>query len=168
MKKCVLIIIALWFLVCLIYSLSSQMPYIFGKEVYLKTVPVDPRDLIRGQYVNLNFEISEFEDFSDFDEKISKYSNTKAYVLLDVDNNNFAHYKGLSFNKPKQGLFIKADVKKQSYSGHKYRAKYNIESYYLNPTKARKLEKELRYGGVAKVKIDKFGRAKVINVFKEI
>ncbi|GAB4351244.1 MAG: GDYXXLXY domain-containing protein [Oricola sp.] len=29
-----------------------------GKEVVLKTEPVDPRDLLRGQYVRLNYDIS--------------------------------------------------------------------------------------------------------------
>jgi len=29
-----------------------------GKEILLKTEPVDPRDIFRGDYVNLNYEIS--------------------------------------------------------------------------------------------------------------
>lgn len=167
MKKHVLIIIGLWFSVCLIYSIFSLIPYILGKEVYLKTIPIDPRDLMRGQYVNLNFEISEFRDYQDFRDKIFTYGKTKAYVELYVDENNFAHFKALSLDKPKEGLFIKAQVKRQGNSNYKYRAKYDIESYYANPKKAKELEKELQNGGVAKVKIDKYGRAKVIKLLKK-
>lgn len=52
-------------------------------EVVLKTEPVDPRDLFRGDYVILNYEISEIEGtraqgFTDLPR------NTPIYVLLDT------------------------------------------------------------------------------------
>lgn len=37
---------------------SSVWPLWFGKPILLKTVPVDPRSLFRGNYVLLNYEIS--------------------------------------------------------------------------------------------------------------
>ena len=36
----------------------SQYPLWVGTEVRLATVPVDPRDLFRGQYVRLNYALS--------------------------------------------------------------------------------------------------------------
>ncbi len=38
--------------------LSSVWPLWFGSPVSLKTAPVDPRSLFRGNYVRLNYDIS--------------------------------------------------------------------------------------------------------------
>ena len=37
----------------------ARYPVWFGKEVVLRTVPVDPRDLLRGNYARLRYDISE-------------------------------------------------------------------------------------------------------------
>ncbi|MGM0771108.1 MAG: GDYXXLXY domain-containing protein [Halobacteriota archaeon] len=54
------------FLVLMVYSLiiitliflPKMVALSFGEDILLKTEPVDPRDVFRGDYVNLNYEIS--------------------------------------------------------------------------------------------------------------
>lgn len=48
-------VVILVFLGVNLYTLGA------GEEILLKTVPVDPRDLFRGDYVVLNYEISNIE-----------------------------------------------------------------------------------------------------------
>lgn len=162
MKKNIQIIITSWLIICLFYIIFCQIPFWFGKVVYLKTTPVDPRDLLRGNYVNLNFEISRIEDYS-----LNHYFK-KGYIILKTDENNIASYESFSAEKPKEGLFIKGEILNRNHYTGKYEAKYGIESYFLSPDKARKMENELSQGGVAKVKIDKQGNAKIVELKKAI
>ncbi|KGK97892.1 hypothetical protein LI82_09025 [Methanococcoides methylutens] len=54
------------FLMLMVYSLiiitliflPKMVALSFGDDILLKTEPVDPRDVFRGDYVNLNYEIS--------------------------------------------------------------------------------------------------------------
>ena len=48
----------LWLVIIGGFIFSKQMTLLTGKEVLLKTVPVDPRDLFRGDYVVLRYDIS--------------------------------------------------------------------------------------------------------------
>jgi len=167
MKTYVLTIIKIWLIICCVFILCSQSTHLFGKEVYIKTTPIDPRDLLRGNYVSLSFkELSRFEDTISEYKSASNYA--KVYVLLKPDENNFVHYAGFSTERPKKGLFIKAQIHKQYYGSFNYSATYGIETYFTTPKKARELEKDLVAGGVAKVKIDKFGNAKITKIKKAI
>ncbi|MDQ0320217.1 putative membrane-anchored protein [Pararhizobium capsulatum DSM 1112] len=51
-----------------------------GKDVVLKTVPVDPRDLLRGDYVVLSYEISSIP----FDKLVDKPPTEEADAQLSV------------------------------------------------------------------------------------
>lgn len=53
------VIVALMQTIILGYMIESRASILaHGAEVLLKTAPVDPRDLLRGEYVTLNYEIS--------------------------------------------------------------------------------------------------------------
>lgn len=166
MKNYVLNIIKIWLLICCVFIFCSQTTHLFGREVYIKTTPIDPRDLMRGNYVRLNFEISQFKDIENTI-RYSPHYGERVYVLLNLDENNFVHYFGFTKEKPKKGLFLSAQIRKQNENSYDYSATYGIESYFLTPKKARQLEFDLRTGGIAKVKIDKFGKAKVTGFLKQ-
>ncbi|UGV39848.1 GDYXXLXY domain-containing protein [Methanococcoides orientis] len=62
-----------------------------GKDILLKTEPVDPRDVFRGDYVNLNYEISTIDlDKTPFDHEFmmgesiyAKLSEKEKYWTID-------------------------------------------------------------------------------------
>lgn len=72
-----------------------------GTEVRLKTVPVDPRDLFRGDYVVLAYPISTVE--ADKNGTQPYRSGETVYVTLGRDEQGFARALGVSRDWPKGG-----------------------------------------------------------------
>lgn len=81
-----------------------------GERIILKTVPVDPRDIFRGDYVRLDYEITNLDlDKLSFKEKFSV--NEKIFVkLLKSDDST---YRPVSVSKeiPSEGTFIQGRVR---------------------------------------------------------
>lgn len=136
-----------WIFIVIAFVISQKLVYYTGTEVLLKTVPVDPRDLLRGDYVILNYEISERPRSGEFQ------NDETVYVVLEPDKDNVAHALNISKQKPSNGLFIKGRVGRT--------IKYGIESYFVKEGTGRILEKNLRNGTLVRVVIDKNGNAKV-------
>lgn len=160
MKKTVFYIMAFWFLTVCSFTVYNEAVFFFGKEVLLKTTPVDPRELLRGNYVNLKFDITEIKDTQELVR--GNYYNRPIYVILNTDRRNIAHIKGLSLDKPKSEFYIKGKIvfKRKDM----LKINYGIESYFTERKKAHEFERSLSKGGYAKVKIDKFGTAKIIEL----
>ncbi|MEK7631111.1 MAG: GDYXXLXY domain-containing protein [Patescibacteria group bacterium] len=75
-----------------LYTLST------GTQVVLRTVPVDPRDLIRGEYVALRYEISTISQYLS-DEKFSV--GDTVYVTLEKNSyDDVWRATGVSKNQP--------------------------------------------------------------------
>lgn len=151
MKKPVIIIMCLWAAIVLEFTSVQEYALHTGQEVLLKTIPVDPRDLIRGDYVILNYEIAQLKRDSGF-----KWNDT-VYVSLNVDENNIATVSEISKTKPSKPLFMKGTVKYSWRQG----IEFGIESYFVKEGTGRELENQLRDGALVKVAITKNGFAKV-------
>lgn len=124
--------------------LSSVWPLWFGSPVILKTAPVDPRSLFRGNYVRLNYDISNIN--KDLTSEHFK-NNEVGYVTLKEEEGVFIA-TGLHREKPKSGVYIRGRVKGED-SG--YRMKYGIEAYFMPKEKALKAERSVRQGANAEV-----------------
>ena len=159
-KRLVFIIIAIWFTIVVCWVARSEYA-LNGQEVLLRTVPVDPRDLVMGDYVILNYEIGQFapKDYIQYE------ANRVVYVALEIDKNNIATTKRIFFEKPKDTLFIKGKMKECDTVVPLLKSgkciKYGIESYYVKEKEGRKLEENLSAGALVRVSIDEFGEAKV-------
>jgi len=153
-----------WFLAIGIFWLAIIIGFIgfkeftlrTGQEVLLKTQPVDPRDLFRGDYVILNYQISTLDldslqsDFRDF--KDDQY----VYVSLDLADGYGAPAK-ISRNAPEEGLYLKGKVIDSMNS--RLAVSYGIESYFVPEGEGREIERYTGRGLDVKVSIDKFGNA---------
>ncbi len=158
MKKNTLLIILFWFLIICVFVFSQESIVLIGQDVVLQTKPIDPKDILRGDYVNLSFNISTFNH----DKNPINYKKT-LYVVLEPDENNIAQIKRVQYEKPKDELFIKGKYGGWSIFGNR-QIKYGIESWFVKSKEAKRLERELTKGGYARVKVDKFGRAKIISI----
>lgn len=157
MKKIIYMIAAIWSIIVFLFVFFNEPVLFSSNEVILKAAPVDPRDLLRGDYVTLNFEISDFKDKNRIIK--DRKENKTVYVLLENDSQNIAHAAGITDKKPDSGIFIKGKLKKSGF--RKYRIKYGIESYFVKEKTGRELENNLRNGAFIKVKINKDGFAKI-------
>ncbi len=127
-----------------------------GEEVLLKTVPVDPRDLFRGDYVVLRYKISSI-DLALFPDSPVFVANNTIYVEIEKGADGYGAVSNLSKEPLKGKLFIKGVV--QSVYNQTIQAEYGIESYFVPAGKGLVIER-WRSGGVdAKVAIDRFGNA---------
>lgn len=144
--------------------LNAVYPLWTGKEVKLKTVPIDPRSLFRGNYARLNYAISRISsrDITGPDNTTTSLRNHEiVYVKLKQVADGYYVYDGASLAPPTTGVFIRGRIQVprwQSTPTH-YRVKYGIEAYFAPKDKALALEKELRGGAVATIMLAANGKA---------
>lgn len=109
-----------------------------GDIVYLRTLPVDPRDPLRGDYVALDYEINRLPlvmaEASIRD--VRTKAGTKVYVALDVDERGVAQATGLSLSMPDSGLFLRGRTVgdrdwRWTASPHQIAIKYGVEKYFV-------------------------------------
>lgn len=157
-KKIFIIVVVFWVVIIGSFIGFKEFTLRTGKAVLLKTVPVDPRDLFRGDYVVLEYEISTINALNmsykshDFKEK------DKIYVLLNVDHKKIAIAIDVDKKKPKEAFFIQGtvtDIYKDNLS-----IKYGIESYFVPEGEGLEIERKLGQT-YAEVAIDSFGKSAV-------
>ena len=167
-KRGLIIVILLQITVLTAEYLFSVYPLWTGKEVRLKTVPVDPRSLFRGNYALLNYDISSVS-LSDQADIINPRAGEIIYVKLKQGENDLHVFDGASFSKPESGLFIRGRIKSNfvSQTTQPYTVKYGIEAYFAPKEKALELEKQLRNGGIALVMLTENGKASLKDVTGE-
>lgn len=157
-KKIFIIILVFWVVIIGSFIGFKEFTLRTGKAVLLKTVPVDPRDLFRGDYVVLEYEISTINALNmsykshDFKEK------DKIYVLLNVDHKKIAIAIDIDKKKPEEAFFIQGtvtDIYKDNLS-----INYGIESYFVPEGEGLEIERKLGQT-YAEVAIDSFGKSAV-------
>ena len=159
-KKKIFLVIGVFWLVILV-GLVGVKEYTLrtGTEVLLKLRPVDPRDLFRGDYVILSYDISSVnvKEAGEFN------TNDTIYTLLRL-NENVAEFAGTSRTKPTNGLFIAGNV--SSARATNLRVTYGIESYFVPEGEGLKIERSRR-DMYAKIVIDSSGRSVVKSLVQD-
>ncbi|MGZ8782119.1 MAG: GDYXXLXY domain-containing protein [Gaiellaceae bacterium] len=109
----------------------------FGEEIRLKTRPVDPLDIFRGNYVVLDYEISRLQVTFDvregqrlcadlFQSAPGVYGARYAYDFVQQD-----------------GKTICGRARNDARSGQSVGIEYGIETYYASAERAREIERSL-------------------------
>ncbi len=167
MKKTIaksLLIAVLFQLLVLIGMVGlSAMPLWTGQEIKIKTIPVDPRSMFRGNYARLRYEISEVNLESD-GKKIRH--GEVVYVSLSQTEDGLFEYTSASLNQPSEGIYLRGRIQTHRYRAEQktYNVKYGIEAFFAPKKKALVLEKELRDGGVAVLMVSDNGKVRLRNV----
>ena len=136
-----------------------------GPSVWLRTAPVDPRDLFRGDYVTLGYEISNIpaEKFGPALKQHmaglakgnpdSPYPGGREIVIfatLEVQpGSGVAELVTADLTPPPAGLFIKGRVRTYWNAGQSNaltRVAYGIDAYYVQQGKGRELERRAPEG----------------------
>ena len=131
------------------FMLYLSFPLLTGKTVVLKTQPVDPFDLFRGQYLTISYEISRVNLTSE-----AKEGDT-VYVSLKEGDDKIWHADGVSLNRPDSGVFIRGKAK-QSWRG--LGVEYGIEQYFFER------DAHIPRMDSAKVKVDNSGQARIVEL----
>lgn len=130
-----------------------------GQVVLLRTVPVDPRDLFRGDYVILQYELSTFPaaDLGVDLERPAQWYNRSYYVPLTVED-GYARAAGIRETRP-DGLYLKGRI--TNIRNDEAVLDYGISSYFVPEGRGREIERGERRPDV-RVSIDRFGNAVIL------
>jgi uncharacterized membrane-anchored protein len=135
---------------------------LYGEEVILATIPVDPRDLFYGDYVILDLEIEEIDTALVEPALIEKleqdvyYDDITVYVSLRKGEEGIYQAVSVSEQKPK-GLFLKGKMnpyvqENELNDGTTPKktvwVKYGIERFYVEEGTGLELEEQARKGQV--------------------
>ena len=104
-----------------------------AEEILVKTIPIDPRDLISGNYFILRYEFSDSRSFKKKSLNLYKRQGDEIYAVLEKKNQYYSpNY--ITYNKPqkikKNQVVIKGKV------GKYRRLEYGIEKYFINENTA--------------------------------
>lgn len=128
-----------------------------GAEIRLKTAPVDPRDLFRGDYVVLGYDISTVDLAGLAGDKVFRRGD-RVHVLLGADAEGFAVARGVHAARPAgPGPIIAGRVASTvacrfgddgasdcGQQGGRLRIEYGLESYFVPQGSGRAIERTER------------------------
>jgi uncharacterized membrane-anchored protein len=145
--------------------IERAAPLRSGRTVLLHTVPVDPRDLIRGDYVTLSYDISRVKTgMPPTMQNPSEWIGQTVYVTL-VPEADGRHYRGgaILTDRPAGNVtFIKGTLIDPS------RIRFGIESYFVQEGKGHDYEDAVRKGRLwAEVALSDDGDARLRRLVTE-
>ncbi|MEM0899948.1 MAG: GDYXXLXY domain-containing protein [Pseudomonadota bacterium] len=140
----------------MLWSLISDRSAILenGSEILLKTQPIDPRDLLRGRYVRLDFEAETIpaSDADRFDlPEGESFFNDDAFVRFEPGNSGFHEVAELSIGKPDDLSGWMAVRFSRFPSNREIRFYFPVDRYYTNEKIAPELERRMREGALTEV-----------------
>lgn len=139
--------------VLVVEYLGSVWPIWTGTPIILKTQPIDPRSLFRGNFVRLNYQINRIEVPVASDFKLGSI----VYVSLKEHQGYWSSSKVASI-KPQSGLFIRGRVRR--YFDQHLSIEYGIEAPFMPKAKALSTEETLSDGAFIRVFIAGSGKAR--------
>ena len=139
-----------------------------GQEAILKTEPIDPRDLLRGRYVRLNYAIQQpapeivLKFFETVPEK-RFYRDQDVFVALDLGDEGFHEVSEISMGRPSSLIVLRAKASYTPNVNGSMRLDYGIDRFYTNEKLAPELEERMREGETTTVivAVDHFGNAQI-------
>lgn len=138
------------------------MTLYLGEDVQIKTTPIDPRDLFRGDYVTLKYEMEEvpkekvdeavYNAMSD--DAVRKRNDIRVYTVLKENSSGLFEVERVVLDKPTSGTFIEGTSYRWQYQGDALIVSYNLDNFFVEENTGMALEKGAREGSaIATVKI---------------
>lgn len=162
-KKLFALTAIFWLVIIMGFIALKEFTIRTGEQVLLKTMPVDPRDLFRGDYIVLRYEISSLDLDKILAERTDFKIDDKIYVSLKKED-NYGIPLRVYKNIPKdEKLFLKGIVRRVH--SKSVTIEYGIESYFVPEGKEAGIA--TGKGLDVKVSIDKFGNAAIKSLLKD-
>lgn len=152
-NRSLLLVTVLILFVILSFILYNEWPFLAGEKIVLAIEPVDPFDLLRGQYMTIRYDISTIDNIDGF--RIGE----DVFVSLTKDSHGIWRMDSFSRLKPNDKDFIKGKV--VSVYGNSARIEYGIEQFFF--------ERNANLPTInitAKVAVSSSGRAKLVQLLQ--
>ncbi|GAB4329215.1 MAG: hypothetical protein OHK0038_03250 [Flammeovirgaceae bacterium] len=127
--------------------LKAFFPLFMGEEIRLKTVPKDPRDWLRGNYVVLNYDFNtlNLRNISHNIDTSYQYRFGDVLYLEMAEKEGFYVPVGLWKEIPETSNKVMRVIVESYNVGYNYiNLNAGIESYFTNPEKAKEIEDAMR------------------------
>jgi uncharacterized membrane-anchored protein len=166
------VIVALLQTVIICYTIESHASILrSGTEILLRTAPIDPRDLLRGDYVVLNYDISSVPASTVVGELPKEAGEKVLSVRLQKQPDGFWSIAESSFGnlEPKPDTVVLKSQPFQYYpveGPQTIRVDYGIERYYVPEGEGQDLE-EARSDGQLSIaaRVSGSGQAQIRRLF---
>ena len=159
--------VVLQFLLLTGMVLTSAFPLVSGKEIRVKTMPVDPRSLFRGNYARLGYEFSSIPE-GKLPPGIQIRTGEVIYLMLapdpDESDGNFYRFDRAVLDRPDTGIFLRGRAM-NNYGT--IRVRCGIEAFFAPKEEALALERELRDGAVAVLMVASNGRVRIREIISK-
>lgn len=136
------VILQLGILISMIFVRAT--PLLTGDVILVRVMPVDPRDLFRGDYVILSYEFSrvspsQIEGLPPVNQQNDQLSGKPVYVTL-VPESDGKHWRAgkFSLTQPSGGKLLRGTL------GRYGIIEYGIESYFVQEGQGKKYEEAIR------------------------
>ena len=162
-KKTVALAFTIPLLILLLLTIQPLLTVLWGQEITLETVPVDPVDLFRGDYVRLEYKINtvnvtKMPEQLNLKEPDYRQLNSRQLYAVLKKTGDYDEVDYITLDKPKDQLYIKCNfdyftgiVKNSSTGAH---VNYHLDRYFVAENTGTKLEEQSRKGDVvARVKV---------------
>ena len=142
---------------------NAALPLWTGTEIRVKTVPVDPRSMFRGNYARLGYEFGTLPANA-----LQRVKGLRpgevVYVSLEPGDDDEYVFADASLERPAEGVFLRGRL---ATVNAPYRVRFGIEAFFAPKEQALELEKDLRNGGIAVLMVAATGRAALKDVVPE-
>lgn len=144
MTKRLFLLVALQ--IALLLTIVGKYHYIsaVGEVITLKTAPVDPRDLFYGDYVILNYEVSQIDRSTvKTDLREEREGPITVYVLLEKRNHPWYEAVGVYENRPapsENQAVLRAKLSYFQPNMDTFSLTYGLERYYVEENTGRQWE----------------------------
>ena len=147
-----------------------------GKEIRIRTVPVDPYDAFRGYYIDLNYEISSPPEY--VFEKHADHASKLIYTILERGEDGVWNSVGWKHKFPTETAEGQIVIRGRETGDRWQPIKYGIEKYFLPEERRHEIEAkvqrtwqtegnvvgERRRGILVDVAVDKQGRSSILRL----
>lgn len=140
----------------------SHLPLLIGKEIHVKTAPVDPRSMFRGNYARLGYDFSRV-DTNEFTNSDKIRNEEIVYISLKHDRKGIYSFASASLATPEDGVFLRGRIESRNsgVASDYFQVKYGIEAFFAPKEKALELEQDLREGAITVLMVSSKGRARI-------
>ncbi len=154
-----LIVVAIQFAILLSVIGFKQYTIWTGTTILLRTAPVDPRDLARGDYVALRYEISSIDRST-----VTGDEYPYGDVYVELRRGDDGYWSAVAIHNDQSHLYpgtviIKGNVQDGGYPGSKIDVHYSIEQVFIPEGSAGQLPTGGGHVVAVEVKVDRFGNA---------
>ena len=118
-----------------------------GRTIWLRSAPVDPRDVMRGDYVRVTYDMSNVPRalcrgrLASTNESFEALQpDTRVYATLRTDEDGIAELVSLSLERPSAGLFMRGRTQRSW--GERLQVRYGVEALFLQQGQGRQLEQQ--------------------------